>query len=182
MCTEETKKRKPSIAEAICMTNIEQWTMQYDSEGGVVRSAAIASWRVDESLNVNRCNLLDTILATNRSLSWRATYNTSKFNFCSVRRRRCRWSMRSNGCEAPLQRPASAALCTATTRWRSNVRLVRQQLNCFSQLDLNHLFNIVIAKFHYTDPTRTRPDPHAPARTFFAAKLRWVRAGPVGSV
>jgi len=38
------------------------------------------------------------------------------------------------------------------------------------------------AKFHYTDPTRTRPDPHGPARTFFAAKLRWVRAGPVGSV
>ena len=42
-----------------------------------------------------------------------------------------------------------------------------------------------IAKFHYTDPTRTRPDPHGPARTFFAAKLRWVRAGrrqsPVGS-
>ena len=38
------------------------------------------------------------------------------------------------------------------------------------------------AKFHYTDtdtdPTRTRPDPHGPARTFFAAKLRWVRAGP----
>ena len=40
----------------------------------------------------------------------------------------------------------------------------------------------VIAKFHYTDPTRTRPDPHGPARTFFAAKLRWVRACPVGSV
>ena len=40
----------------------------------------------------------------------------------------------------------------------------------------------VRAKFHYTDPTRTRPDPHGPARTFFAAKLRWVRAGPVGSV
>jgi len=40
----------------------------------------------------------------------------------------------------------------------------------------------LIAKFHYTDPTRTRPDPHGPARTFFAAKLRWVRAGPVGSV
>jgi len=44
------------------------------------------------------------------------------------------------------------------------------------------------AKFHYTDmdPTRTRPDPHGPARTFFAAKLRWVRAGrrqsPRGSV
>ena len=33
----------------------------------------------------------------------------------------------------------------------------------------------VIAKFHYTDPT-------GPARTFFAAKLRWVRAGPVGPV
>jgi len=30
-------------------------------------------------------------------------------------------------------------------------------------------------KFHYTDPI-------GPARTFFAAKLRWVRAGPVGSV
>ena len=56
----------------------------------------------------------------------------------------------------------------------------------------------VIAKFHYTDPTRTksahivgdelnsttraRPDPHGPARTFFAAKLSWVRAGPVGPV
>ena len=40
----------------------------------------------------------------------------------------------------------------------------------------------LIAKFHYTDPTRTRPDPHGPARTFFAAKLRWVRPGPVGSV
>jgi len=40
----------------------------------------------------------------------------------------------------------------------------------------------VIAKFHYTDPTRTRPDPHGPARTFIAAKLRWVRAGPVGFV
>jgi len=40
----------------------------------------------------------------------------------------------------------------------------------------------VIAKFHYTDPTRTRPDPTGPARTFFGAKLRWVRAGPVGSV
>jgi len=42
---------------------------------------------------------------------------------------------------------------------------------------------VVIAKFHYTDPT-------GPARTFLAArvseKLRWVRAGlrqsPVGSV
>ena len=36
----------------------------------------------------------------------------------------------------------------------------------------------LIAKFHYTDPTgpaRIRTD-------FFAAKLRWVRAGPVGSV
>jgi len=33
------------------------------------------------------------------------------------------------------------------------------------------------AKFHYTDT-----DPTGPARTFFAAKLRWVRAGPVGSV
>ena len=37
---------------------------------------------------------------------------------------------------------------------------------------------LVIAKFHYTDPT-------GPARTFFAAKLRWVRAGrrqsPCGS-
>ena len=36
----------------------------------------------------------------------------------------------------------------------------------------------VIAKFHYTDPT-------GPARTFFVAKLRWVRAGrrqsPCGS-
>jgi len=45
---------------------------------------------------------------------------------------------------------------------------------------------VLIAKFHYTDtdtdPTRTRPDPHGPARTFFAAKLRWVRAGLVGSV
>ena len=40
----------------------------------------------------------------------------------------------------------------------------------------------VRAKFHYTDQTRTRPDPHGPALTFFAAKLRWVRAGPVGSV
>ena len=40
----------------------------------------------------------------------------------------------------------------------------------------------VIAAFHYADPTRTRPDPHGPARTFFAAKLRWVRPGPVGSV
>ena len=52
------------------------------------------------------------------------------------------------------------------------------------------------AKFHYTDtdtdptrtrhgPDRTRTDPHGPARTrtdFFAAKLRWVRAGPVGPV
>ena len=41
---------------------------------------------------------------------------------------------------------------------------------------------LVIAKFHYTDPTRTRPDPHGPAQTFFVAKLRWVRAGAVGSV
>ena len=69
---------------------------------------------------------------------------------------------------------------------------------------------LVKAKFHYTDTdtdptgpgsptksvhvvgyelnstTRTRngPDtgPTGPARTFFAAKLRWVRAGPVGSV
>ena len=59
----------------------------------------------------------------------------------------------------------------------------------------------VIAKFHYTDTDRTRPDkvrahcrvrakfhytdPTGPARTrtdFFAAKLRWVRAGPVGPV
>jgi len=31
-------------------------------------------------------------------------------------------------------------------------------------------------------PDRTRPDPHGPARTFFVAKLRWVRAGPVGPV
>ena len=31
-------------------------------------------------------------------------------------------------------------------------------------------------------PDQTRPDSHGPARTFFAAKLRWVRAGPVGSV
>ena len=58
---------------------------------------------------------------------------------------------------------------------------------------------MIIAKFHYTDtdtdPTRTKSvhvvgyelnstteTRHGPARTFFAAKLRWVRAGPVGSV
>ena len=65
-----------------------------------------------------------------------------------------------------------------------------------------------IAKFHYTDPTRTksahivgdelnsttrtrhgptrtRPDPRGPARTFFAAKLRWpvrVRSGPCSGI
>jgi len=33
---------------------------------------------------------------------------------------------------------------------------------------------LLIAKFHYMD-TDTDPD-------FFAAKLRWVRAGPFGSV
>jgi len=44
-------------------------------------------------------------------------------------------------------------------------------------MGLNSLPETVIAKFHYTDPTRTRPDPHGPAQTFFAAKLRWVRAG-----
>ena len=54
------------------------------------------------------------------------------------------------------------------------------------------------AKFHYTDPTRTKSvhvvgyelnsttrTRHGPDRTrtdFFASKLRWVRAGPVGSV
>ena len=40
-------------------------------------------------------------------------------------------------------------------------------------------FCSLIAKFHYKD---TDTDPTGPARTFFAAKLRWVRAGPVGSV
>ena len=47
----------------------------------------------------------------------------------------------------------------------------------------------VIAKFHYTDPTRTRPDPHGPARTFLrrnsVGSVRVadkVRAGPFGSV
>ena len=71
------------------------------------------------------------------------------------------------------------------------------------------VMHCVIAKFHYTDtdPTRTGPDQtksahivgdelnsttrtrRGPDRTrtdqqglFFAAKLRWVRAGPVGSV
>ena len=41
---------------------------------------------------------------------------------------------------------------------------------------------VVIAKFHYTDMDT---DPTGPARIrtdFFAAKLRWVRAGPVGPV
>ena len=65
--------------------------------------------------------------------------------------------------------------------------------------------SVIKAKFHYTDPTLTRhgpdtdkvrarcrvrakfhyTDPTGPARTrtdFFAAKLRWVRAGPFGSV
>ena len=48
---------------------------------------------------------------------------------------------------------------------------------------------LVLAKFHYTDPTRTRPDPHGPARTFLrrnsVGSVRVadkVRAGPVGSV
>jgi len=36
------------------------------------------------------------------------------------------------------------------------------------------LLRIILAKFHYTD-TDTDTD-------FFAAKLRWVRAGPFGSV
>jgi len=38
------------------------------------------------------------------------------------------------------------------------------------------------AKFHYTGPTRTRHGPDRTRTDFFAAKLRWVRAGPVGSV
>ena len=38
------------------------------------------------------------------------------------------------------------------------------------------------AKFHYTDPIRTRHGPDRTRTDFFAAKLRWVRAGPVGSV
>ena len=48
---------------------------------------------------------------------------------------------------------------------------------------------LFIAKFHYTGPTRTRPDPRGlcrrPARTqrsFAAKKSVRVRAGPVGSV
>ena len=38
------------------------------------------------------------------------------------------------------------------------------------------LLRILLAKFHYTD-TDTGTDTD-----FFAAKLRWVRAGPFGSV
>ena len=66
-------------------------------------------------------------------------------------------------------------------------------------IDSRDLINCtVIAKFHYTDPTRTKSahivgeelnsttrTRHGPDRTrtdFFAAKLRWVRAGPVGPV
>ena len=39
-----------------------------------------------------------------------------------------------------------------------------------------------IAKFHYTGPTRARHGPDTDTDTdtdFFAAKLRWVRVGPV---
>jgi len=43
----------------------------------------------------------------------------------------------------------------------------------------------VIAKFHYTDPTRTRPDPHGPARTFLwrnsVGSVR-VRSGPCSGI
>ena len=38
--------------------------------------------------------------------------------------------------------------------------------------------NSVKAKFHYTDPTQTRPDPHGPARTFFCGETQ---LGPCGS-
>ena len=43
----------------------------------------------------------------------------------------------------------------------------------------------VRAKFHYTDPTRTRPDPHGPARTFLrrnsVGSVR-VRSGPCSGI
>ena len=41
---------------------------------------------------------------------------------------------------------------------------------------------LFIAKFHYTDPTRTRPDPHGPNGVSPQKKSVRVRAGPVGSV
>jgi len=54
-----------------------------------------------------------------------------------------------------------------------------RQLDCTAYLVIEvrcaRCYRLFKAKFHYTDPT-------GPARTFFAAKLRWVRAGPVGSV
>jgi len=43
----------------------------------------------------------------------------------------------------------------------------------------------LIAKFHYTDQTRTRPDPHGPARTFLrrnsVGSVR-VRSGPCSGI
>jgi len=60
--------------------------------------------------------------------------------------------------------------------------LLRDSIVTFLFLLFTFALFHVIAKFHYTDPTgpdRTRTD-------FFAAKLRWVRAGlrqsPCGSV
>jgi len=86
---------------------------------------------------------------------------------------------------------------------------MRYDTRCYFDVRSKADTSQLIAKFHYTDPTRTRTrtksvhvvgyelnsttrtrhgpdtDPTGPARTptdFFAAKLRWVRAGPVGSV
>jgi len=54
---------------------------------------------------------------------------------------------------------------------------------------MHELSSLLVAKFHYTDtdtdPTRTRPDPHAPARTFLrrnsVGSVR-VRSGPCSGI
>jgi len=60
MCKEDRLKRKTSMSEAICMTNIAQWCDVIRKQAQYVR-CELASWRVDESLNVHRGNSLDII-------------------------------------------------------------------------------------------------------------------------
>ena len=78
----------------------------------------------------------------------------------------CRWRSSqygANDATAPHPRNAKDRLCTSgkSDDIFAGVKGGRGRLGWLYTL---------IAKFHYTDPT-------GPARTFFAAKLRWVRAG-----
>ena len=87
----------------------------------------------------------------------------------------------AQGCYPKVERPGiePATVCVAsqhrnhyTTRPHYGLKLnstTRTRTRTRPDTDKVRARCRVRAKFHYTDPTRTRPDPHGPARTFFSS-------------